>query len=602
MADRERTTELLLPPIVIVGGGVVGLSTAYALAKKTVQRILVVEQFGFGHSRGSSHGETRSIRKTYAQAHFQALMDEALEVWADLERDFQNSFFSPGSCCQKAETIFSKSAKELDDVSSLDDVNSNSTATARESSGRGGKLLSGEDTVSTAAAQDRQSAPALIEWTGGFFVGRPEHPGFVRTLQNCYDHNQAVEIFASTGELRKRFGGSCCLKLPGDQTHRAVFAREGGGVIRANLVMEFLLAALRKTQSVELLERCCVDPDSLRTVGNDKVELAIRRCWGPVPVRTGGAGSAQSVEAWWEEQGHVAQPEFTQTIIQAARVVFAVGSWTTRLPKPLAVRPREITVAFWERDMLNDGTHDSFDAEQCCSTSSSSAGSCVPAAGIAPYSGGGHDLLGEEDHLQAECETCRSNPFRAGKFPFFFVHDEEGGAGVFGIKCYHDPALLKICYHDNGWGAESEDNAVAERAERRERALDVVRNRIELFLDGVDFSKVKDKGVCTFRGFRFLSSLLVVLAEVASHVHLSMTQCLCDRICSRGPRPSRGVHIHTDAGRKFHSGFLSGVRPPRGGMRWIERSWLQVRAAARRDPCGNGDGSPARESTRFIAF
>ncbi|WP_420369663.1 FAD-dependent oxidoreductase [Curtobacterium sp. L1-20] len=70
---------------VVVGGGVVGAATAYALTRRG-ERVLLVEQHGRGHDLGSSHGATRIFRQGYADAEYVALTTSALACWDALER------------------------------------------------------------------------------------------------------------------------------------------------------------------------------------------------------------------------------------------------------------------------------------------------------------------------------------------------------------------------------------------------------------------------------------------------------------------------------------------------------------------------------------
>ncbi|RCU11652.1 FAD-dependent oxidoreductase, partial [Acinetobacter baumannii] len=49
--------------VIVVGAGVMGSSTAYQTAKRG-HKTLLLEQFDFLHHRGSSHGESRTIRAT----------------------------------------------------------------------------------------------------------------------------------------------------------------------------------------------------------------------------------------------------------------------------------------------------------------------------------------------------------------------------------------------------------------------------------------------------------------------------------------------------------------------------------------------------------
>lgn len=69
---------------VVVGGGVVGAATAYALTRRG-ERVLLVEQYERGHRRGSSHGATRIFRQGYADAEYVALTTRALALWEALE-------------------------------------------------------------------------------------------------------------------------------------------------------------------------------------------------------------------------------------------------------------------------------------------------------------------------------------------------------------------------------------------------------------------------------------------------------------------------------------------------------------------------------------
>jgi len=73
-------------PTVVIGSGIVGASTACALAARGVQ-VLLLEQFQVGHDRGSSHGESRIIRHSYSDLFYADLMGDAYRAWAKLEAD-----------------------------------------------------------------------------------------------------------------------------------------------------------------------------------------------------------------------------------------------------------------------------------------------------------------------------------------------------------------------------------------------------------------------------------------------------------------------------------------------------------------------------------
>jgi sarcosine oxidase len=72
--------------VVVVGAGVNGLATAWALARQG-QDVLVLEQFPLGHTRGSSHGASRIFRLSYPEVRWVRLAQEAYEGWRELEAE-----------------------------------------------------------------------------------------------------------------------------------------------------------------------------------------------------------------------------------------------------------------------------------------------------------------------------------------------------------------------------------------------------------------------------------------------------------------------------------------------------------------------------------
>ncbi|CAL8360195.1 unnamed protein product [Merluccius merluccius] len=71
---------------IVIGAGVQGSFSAYELAKRG-RRTLLLEQFVLPHSRGSSHGQTRIIRKAYDQDYYTVMMDESYRLWSQLEEE-----------------------------------------------------------------------------------------------------------------------------------------------------------------------------------------------------------------------------------------------------------------------------------------------------------------------------------------------------------------------------------------------------------------------------------------------------------------------------------------------------------------------------------
>ena len=71
---------------VVIGAGINGSWSALHLSRKGYQTLLI-EQFPIPHKRGSSHGQSRGIRKAYPEAFLTHMMQDAYDQWYQLERD-----------------------------------------------------------------------------------------------------------------------------------------------------------------------------------------------------------------------------------------------------------------------------------------------------------------------------------------------------------------------------------------------------------------------------------------------------------------------------------------------------------------------------------
>ncbi|MFM8583089.1 MAG: N-methyl-L-tryptophan oxidase, partial [Planctomycetaceae bacterium] len=79
--------------VIVWGLGGMGSAVAWRLAQAGA-RVLGFDQFGPAHDRGSSHGETRIIRKAYFEhPHYVPLLRRAYQLWAELEAETQRSLF-----------------------------------------------------------------------------------------------------------------------------------------------------------------------------------------------------------------------------------------------------------------------------------------------------------------------------------------------------------------------------------------------------------------------------------------------------------------------------------------------------------------------------
>src|SRR5271169_3095468 len=83
---------------IVLGVGGMGSAAAFELARRG-RRVLGLEQFALGHDRGSSHGQTRVIRKAYFEnPQYVPLLHRAYERWYDLEQRSGRHLFTECGC------------------------------------------------------------------------------------------------------------------------------------------------------------------------------------------------------------------------------------------------------------------------------------------------------------------------------------------------------------------------------------------------------------------------------------------------------------------------------------------------------------------------
>ncbi|HEY0755286.1 MAG TPA: FAD-dependent oxidoreductase [Ktedonobacteraceae bacterium] len=84
------------PQILIIGAGIVGLSTAYALLSAGIGRVRVLEQAVVNHNRSTSSSISRLLRFEYgSDAFYSRMVKLSLERWQDLERRTQHTLYTP---------------------------------------------------------------------------------------------------------------------------------------------------------------------------------------------------------------------------------------------------------------------------------------------------------------------------------------------------------------------------------------------------------------------------------------------------------------------------------------------------------------------------
>ncbi|XP_074641571.1 peroxisomal sarcosine oxidase-like [Tubulanus polymorphus] len=90
-ADDKSTFD-----VVVIGAGIEGSCTAYQLARNGTKTLLL-EQFLLPHSRGSSHGQTRVIRKFYLDEVYTKMMSDAYSEWSTIENMTGQELYKPAS-------------------------------------------------------------------------------------------------------------------------------------------------------------------------------------------------------------------------------------------------------------------------------------------------------------------------------------------------------------------------------------------------------------------------------------------------------------------------------------------------------------------------
>lgn len=80
--------------MVVVGCGAAGLAVSAELAGRG-QRVVGLERFEWGHTRGSSHGTERIVRVAYADAVHAEMAARSIDGWRRLERDAAVTLLTP---------------------------------------------------------------------------------------------------------------------------------------------------------------------------------------------------------------------------------------------------------------------------------------------------------------------------------------------------------------------------------------------------------------------------------------------------------------------------------------------------------------------------
>ncbi|CAH1232250.1 PIPOX [Branchiostoma lanceolatum] len=91
MAEQREVWD-----VIVVGAGVMGSSTAFHLAQGG-GKTLLLEQFFLPHTRGSSCGQTRIVRKSYIaeHAHYADMVTASIRIWKQVEKELGTTLMVP---------------------------------------------------------------------------------------------------------------------------------------------------------------------------------------------------------------------------------------------------------------------------------------------------------------------------------------------------------------------------------------------------------------------------------------------------------------------------------------------------------------------------
>jgi sarcosine oxidase len=84
--------------VIVLGLGGMGTSAAYHLARRGA-RVLGLDQYGPGHTHGSSHGHSRIIRTAYYEhPDYIPLVQRSFTLWHELEQAIDQTLLVPSDC------------------------------------------------------------------------------------------------------------------------------------------------------------------------------------------------------------------------------------------------------------------------------------------------------------------------------------------------------------------------------------------------------------------------------------------------------------------------------------------------------------------------
>ncbi len=290
--------------IVVIGAGINGVATARALAE-TGRGVVLLEQFGLGHERGSSHGATRIFRLSYPDPRFVRLAQGALQSWRELE----------ANCGEQL--LVQTGGLDFGPVSAAN-------ARALAACGVRHELLTGRQVTERWPIAAAASERALYQSDGGTILADRAYRALLAAAVAAgtvvLDHRRATGIEPGRGTVRIRTDGD-------DITARACVVAAGAWArgLLAEVEIELLVVPTRETVMYFGLP----DPLALPPVIDDAVpnaeEHGLRR---PGLINYALAAPGIGLKAGLHHAGPAADPDESGTPDPA--VVRWVSAWAAR--------------------------------------------------------------------------------------------------------------------------------------------------------------------------------------------------------------------------------------------------------------------------------
>ncbi|KAL9239806.1 hypothetical protein vseg_014091 [Gypsophila vaccaria] len=82
--------------VIVIGAGIMGSCSAYEASKRGCSTLLL-DQYDLLHNRGSSHGESRTLRITYPEPYYSSMVLQSSRLWEDAQSQAGYKVFYPTS-------------------------------------------------------------------------------------------------------------------------------------------------------------------------------------------------------------------------------------------------------------------------------------------------------------------------------------------------------------------------------------------------------------------------------------------------------------------------------------------------------------------------